>query len=136
MSLTRKSRETALRMLFQWDSTKDDPGRVKEIYWTHAKADDSVRRPADRLFDAVVERVEEIDRIVQAHAENWRMERMSRVDRNILRAAVCEFLTMPEIPGKAVISEAIEVARKYSGDEAAHFINGVLDAVRRDLKVA
>jgi transcription antitermination protein NusB len=135
MSNPRKARETTLRLLFQWEMTKDAPDRVKEIYWKHAKSDAPVREAADPLFDAVIERVEEIDRLLQKHTENWRVERLSAVDRNILRLAVGEFFSRPSLSPKIVISEALEVARRYSSDESAHFINGVLDAIRRDLNL-
>jgi len=133
MSTPRKARETTLRLLFQWDMTKDEPERVKQIYWQYAKADEPVRELADALFDAVAAQLEEIDRLIQKHSENWRLERLSAVDRNILRLAAGEFLSRPSLSAKVVISEALEVARRYSSDESAHFINGVLDAIRRDL---
>lgn len=134
MSVPRKARETALRMLFQWEMTRELPARVKELYWEHAKAARPTREIANSLFDGVVERLEEIDRLLRAHAEHWRLERMSAVDRNILRVAVCEFLTRSDIHSAISINEALEVARRYSTDESVQFINGVLDAVRRKLE--
>lgn len=133
MSIPRKARENALRMLFQWDMTREEPARVKQLYWEHSKMDPAAREMAERLFDAVVERMEEIDGLIGRHAEHWRPERMSTVDRNILRVAVCEFLTRPGVHSTIPISEALEVARRYSSNESAQFINGVLDAVRRTL---
>ncbi len=134
MSRPRKFREITLRLLFQWEMTKDEPARVKEIYWRHAKAEEHVRESADGLFDSAVGRVEEIDRLIQKHSEHWRLERLSAVDRNIMRLAVGELLSRPELSEKIVISQALEIARRYSSDESAHFINGILDAVFRDLR--
>ncbi len=132
--ISRKARETALRLLFQWEMSKEDPERAKEIYWRHAKAEENVREAADGLFGDVVKRVEEIDRLIQKHTVHWRLERLSAVDRNILRMAVGEFLARPEASPKIAINEALEVARRYSTDESAHFINGVLDAIRKELE--
>jgi N utilization substance protein B len=78
--------------------------------------------------------VEEIDRLLAAHAQNWRVERMAVLDRLVLRLATYELLAEPATPAKVVLNEAIELARAYSGDEAVGFVNGVLDAVRRELK--
>jgi N utilization substance protein B len=76
-----------------------------------------------------------IDERIQQHAEHWRLERMPTVDRNILRLAVYEMMRMPTPPA-VVIDEALELARQFSGEESVHFVNGVLDAVRRDLHPA
>ena len=78
-------------------------------------------------------RVGEIDGILRAHAQNWRIERMAVIDRIVLRLAVYELLADVETPARVVINEAIELARTYTGDEAVAFVNGVLDAVRKDL---
>ena len=76
----------------------------------------------------------EIDAIITAHAQNWRIERMVVIDRIVLRLAIYELLAEPETPARVVINEAIELARTYSGDEAVPFVNGVLDSVRKELK--
>ncbi len=136
MSIPRKARETALRMLFQWEMTGDEPTRVKQSYWEHARTQPSIREIGDRLFDGVTGRLEEIDGLIQEHSEHWRLERMSAVDRNILRVGVCEFFTRPDVSPTIVINEAMEVARRYSTEESAQFINGVLDAIRRKLRAA
>ena len=78
-------------------------------------------------------RTAEIDRLLAAHAQNWRVERMAVLDRLVLRMAVYELMEDPKTPAKVVINEAIELARAYSGEEAVGFVNGVLDAVRKEL---
>ena len=75
----------------------------------------------------------EIDKLIEGHAEHWRMERMAAVDRNLLRAGVAEFLGYPETPRAVVINEALEIARKFSSLESVQFVNGVLDSVAKDL---
>jgi transcription antitermination protein NusB len=72
--------------------------------------------------------------LIAAHAQNWRIERMAAIDRIVLRMAVYEMLAQPDTPSKVIINEAIELARSYSGDEAVGFVNGVLDAVRKELR--
>jgi len=131
MKIPRKARESALRMLFQWELSKEAPDRVKEIYWKEAKAEEHIRGAADPLFDGVIGKVEQIDRTVAARAEHWRIERMSAVDRNILRLGVFE-LQSGTVPPKTAITEAMDLAHRYSGVESARFVNGVLDAIRRE----
>jgi len=133
MSSPLRARETALRLLFQWEMTKETPERAKQLYWQMAKADKRERKLADALFDSVISRVGEIDRLLQAHTEEWRLERLSAVDRNILRLATGEFLSRPAVHARSIIALALEIAQMYSSGESAHFINGVLDGVRREL---
>jgi transcription antitermination protein NusB len=130
----RKSRELALQMLFQLDMGKQSPEQVRKTFWSERKEmDESVRGFADDIFRLATERSEEIDKVIEAHAQNWRMERMAAVDRNVIRAAVAEFIGYPQTPAPIVINEALEIARKFSSPEAVNFINGVLDSVSKDL---
>ena len=86
-------------------------------------------------MNGAVEHVEEIDERITRHAEHWRIERMPTVDRNILRLAVYEMLHS-DTPAPVVIDEALELARRYSNEESVQFINGVLDAIHRELRQA
>jgi len=130
----RKSRELALQMLFQADMGKQSPEQVRKTFWSERKEmDESVRGFADDIFRLATERGVEIDKVIEAHAQNWRMERMAAVDRNVMRAAVAEFIGYPQTPAPIVINEALEIARKFSSPEAVNFINGVLDSVSKDL---
>lgn len=137
MGTRRKSRELALQMLFQADMGRQGPDDVRKTFWAerHEVAQD-VRGFADDLFRTATDRTTDIDALIEGHAQHWRMERMAAVDRNILRAAVAEFLGYPETPRAVVINEAIEIARKFSSPESIQFINGVLDSVGRDLEKA
>jgi len=121
-------------MLFQLDMGKQSPEQVRKTFWSERKEmDESVRGFADDIFRLATERSEEIDKVIEAHAQNWRMERMAAVDRNVIRAAVAEFIGYPQTPAPIVINEALEIARKFSSPEAVNFINGVLDSVSKDL---
>ena len=135
MGTRRKSRELALQMLFQADMGKQSPEQVRKSFWSERKEmDESVRGFADDIFRLATERSEDIDKLIEAHAQNWRMERMAAVDRNVIRAAVAEFMGYPQTPAPIIINEALEIARKFSSPEAVNFINGVLDSVAKDLE--
>ena len=133
MGSRRKGREYALQLLFR--SEFSDPGDSEELIWESRKVDSETRDFAQFLHDRYVENETQIDLLIRKHASNWKLERMATVDRNILRMAIAEFL-FAETPRVVVIDEAIEVARKYSGDEATEFVNGILDAVHKDLEDA
>jgi transcription antitermination protein NusB len=134
MGTRRKSRELVLQMLFQADMGKQTVDHVRHTFWAeHTTTSAEVRGFAEDLFRVATDRVAEIDKLIESHAEHWRMERMAAVDRNLLRAGVAEFLGYPETPPAVVINEAIEIARKFSSPEAVQFVNGVLDSVAKDL---
>lgn len=103
------------------------------LFWRLNPTEEPTRQYAEFLFQEALGQKESIDDLIRRHALHWRLERMSAVDRNILRMAIAEFLSAPT-PKVVVIDEAIEIARKYSGDEATEFVNGVLDAVRIELE--
>jgi N utilization substance protein B len=137
MGTRRKSRELCLQMLFQWDMGKQSPEQVRKTFWEErGEVDTETRGFCEDLFRVAVERQEEVDDIIQKHAQHWRMERMATVDRNVLRTAVAEFIACPETPKPVVINEALEIARKFSAPESVHFINGVLDSVGKELAAA
>jgi N utilization substance protein B len=135
MGPRRKAREYALQMLFQWDITHDD---IEQIVVTFFQNQPEESQPAvdfaRQLVTGTVEHVEQIDEIIRRHAEHWRLDRMATVDRNVLRLAVQEFLYDKESPKTVVINEAIEIARRFSGQESPQFINGVLDSIKKELE--
>ena len=134
MGTRRKSRELLLQMLFQADMGKQTPQQVQKNFWSQREnVEDEARDFAEGLFRSANERNEQIDAIIQKHAQHWRLERMAAVDRNILRAAIAEFLAYPQTPRPVIINESLEIARKFSSPESVHFINGILDSVGREL---
>jgi N utilization substance protein B len=137
MGTRRKSRELVLQMLFQSDMGKQTADQVTKTFWAQrSDVADDARGFAEDLFRVANERLPEIDAAIQKHADNWRLERMAAVDRNVLRAGVAEFLGYPKTPKPVIINEALEIARKFSSPESVHFINGVLDSIAKDLAVA
>jgi len=135
MGTRRKARELTLQMLFQWDMGKQSPEQVRKTFWAErGEIDQETRNFAQDLFQVAVDRQQEIDDLIQKHAQHWRMERMAAVDRNVLRTGVAEMVGPHRTPRPVVINEALEIARKFSAPESVHFINGVLDSVGKELE--
>lgn len=139
MASRHTSREHALQMIFQWEASGDQPAEVAKKFWGGLAAEPGEPLPsadafADELLFGVARHRASIDDLIRKHASNWRLERMPAVDRNILRLAVYEMQHRQTASG-IVITEAIELGRRFSGDQSGRFLNGVLDAVGRDLGV-
>ena len=133
MGKRRKSRELAMQMLFQGDLGKQSPDEVRRLFWgTRDDVDAGTRGFAEDLYRVATERQTEVDGLIQRFAQNWRLERMAAVDRNLLRTGVAEMLGFPNTPAAIVINEALEIARTYAAPESVHFLNGVLDAIARE----
>jgi transcription antitermination protein NusB len=137
MGTRRKSRELALQMLFQSDLGQQPADDVRKTFWKgRGDVEREVQGFADDIFRVAQDRSEDIDKLIKAHAANWRIDRMAAVDRNVLRAAVAEMLGYPTTPRAIVINEAIEIARKFSAPESSQFINGVLDSIGKELEAS
>src|SRR5467141_4081006 len=135
MGSRRKARECALQMLFAADVSLTPPDELVKTYWTElgeTEIEESARDFATRLAIGTLAHADELDERIRLRAEHWRISRMAIVDRNILRLAVYEFLHEPT-PRTVAINEALEIARRFSTYEATQFINGILDAIKRDL---
>ena len=135
MGSRRKARESALQMLFAADVSKARVDELVRDYWSElgdADVSPAAQEFATRLATGTLSRLEALDERIRSRAEHWRISRMAIVDRNILRLAVYEFLHEPT-PRTVAINEALEIARRFSTYEATQFINGILDAIKRDL---
>lgn len=135
MGSRRKARECALQMLFAADVTEIPAADVVRMYWAQlgdTDVEEPAREFATRLAIGTLSQLEALDERIRSRAEHWRIARMAIVDRNILRLAVYEFLYEPT-PRTVAINEALEIARRFSTYEATQFINGILDAIKRDL---
>ena len=134
MGTRRKSRELAMQMLFQGDLGKQKPEEVESLFWaSRDDVDDETRGFADDLHRLATTREDEVDALIEKHAQNWRMERMPVVDRNLLRTAVAEMLGYPKTPTAVIINETLEIGRRFAAPESVNFLNGVLDAIGREL---
>ncbi len=137
MPARHRSREKALQVLFSWDQRKQNVDQaIHDFYATLASEEDQPQAaPRDEFMESLVRgtsnHAEALDKKITAKSDNWRLDRMPAVDRNILRLALYE-MTELGTPPAIVINEAVELARQFSGDESGPFINGVLDAIRRD----
>jgi transcription antitermination protein NusB len=135
MGSRRKARECALQMLFAADIADAVPDEVLRTYWAElddSETEEAAREFATRLAAGTLANLDALDERIRSRAEHWRIPRMAIVDRNILRLAVYEFLYEPT-PRTVAINEALEIARRFSTYEATQFINGILDAIKRDL---
>ena len=135
MGARRRARECALQMLFAYDIARPTVTELVETFWGEmAEAGDDVKEFANELAVGAVTNLEEIDERIRLRTEHWRISRMAVVDRNLLRLAVYEFLYQTHTPKTVAINEALEIARRFSTHEATQFINGILDAIKRDLE--
>lgn len=131
----RQSREYALQLLFQLDFTGKKPDRAYlDEFWKEHKEEDKGKSFAEEILQGAIEHLEDIDSAIRKAAENWVIERIAAVDRNILRCAIYELLFRSDIPSTVTINEALEIAKKYSSIEAASFINGILDKIAKGIK--
>ena len=131
-TLRKKSREFAMQMLFQWDMSQQEPTKLEAKFWRSAKAADSTRDFANKLFEGAVKNVGALDALIVEHSANWRLERMALIDRAVLRLAIFE-LRARETPSKVVLNEAVDLAKKFSSEQSGAFVNGILDAVSKAL---
>lgn len=134
MASRRRARQRALQILFLWDARRLPVEDVIGAYYDTLYSEEKIQRDefVVSLVRGAAEHVAELDAQIARHAEHWRMERMPAVDRNILRLAVYE-MERVGTPAAVAIDEALELARKFSNEESVQFVNGVLDAVHREL---
>ena len=121
-----------MQMLFQWDMSRQDPANLEAKFWRTAKAADNTRAFANKLFEGAAKYADELDALIVQHAQNWRLERMAIIDRAVLRLAIYE-LRIAETPPKVILNEAVDLAKKFSSEDAGAFVNGILDAVNKTL---
>lgn len=134
MSRRRKAREIALQTLYADEISGE--GWEKSFGETIARraSSEESARYARRLVAVVARRRTELDALIGSRLENWRIERVSRIDLIILRIALAELLHCPEVPTNVIINEAIEIAHRFSSQEAGGFVNGILDALSREVR--
>jgi len=131
-----RARELALQVLYQVDIRKDDIKDLLQNLWERVDAtdepiDDSVKEFATELACGTLEHLEKIDASLTSYAENWQLDRMATIDRNVMRLAVYELLFVADIPLKVSINEAVELAKRYGDVESGKFVNGILDKISK-----
>jgi len=133
MGKRRIAREYTLQLLFQVEFNDSLPEQVLNRFWEGKRSQRDVMEYCTRLFRGIIKNRHNLDDAIQSVSEHWRISRMAHVDRNILRLAAYELLFEENLAPPIVINEAIEIAKKYSSEQAATFINGILDAMKKDL---
>ena len=134
MGQRKRARELALKCLYAYESTGQEVDAVCESLLGGADLGEDSTEYANRLFRKVAEMLTELDGHIERFSQNWRLERIAMVDKNILRIAICELTCFPDIPARVVINEGVELAKKYSSQESSRFVNGLLDAVNKHLE--
>lgn len=122
-----------MQMLFQWDMSQQEPSKLEERFWKDTKGAREVRSFANQLLEGAAHDAANLDELIAKYASNWRPDRISAIDRAILRLALHE-LRATDTPPKIVIYEAVELAKKFSSQDASRFVNGILDTYRKSLK--
>jgi len=131
MGKRRKARESTLQILFQLEFNDSQLDKTISQFLENKKADKEEEELCTRLICGIVANQAEIDKIIQSASQNWRISRMAIVDKNILRMAAYEMLYDKDLAPAIIINEAIEIAKKYSSEQSATFINGILDALNK-----
>ena len=127
-----EAREYALQQLYKYDITAE-PVKDLDLFWVEDKeVDQPVNDFALQLVSGAIKHLKQIDKKISGFAANWELKRMAAVDRNVLRLGAFELLYLEDIPAKVSINEAIDLAKKYSGEEAGKFVNGILDSIKKD----
>jgi transcription antitermination protein NusB len=139
MGARRTGRERALQALYQLEMTPGTPAEALASAWgsegadsaaaEQGKPDPEAQRFAQELVTGVVQHRAEIDRLIEEHSHNWRLDRMSRIDRNVLRLGIFELKYRPDIPKKVSLNEAVELGKNFGTEESSAFVNGLLDRI-------
>ena len=120
-------------MLFAMEAGGGSAERAIASFWRETPGDPEGREYADRAVRGVAEDLEKVDEVIRKASTNWRLERMARVDRNLIRLALYELKYVEDVPAKVAINEAIEIAKRYGTNESSAFVNGILDRCREEL---
>jgi len=136
MGARRKARELALQMLYQRDLSGNAADAIVETFEDLQKSKANTREFAVRIFRGTLDHMADIDQMIVAQADNWRLERMAVVDRNIIRMSIYEFLHENDTPKLVIIDEAIEIAKKFGTQKSSQFINGILDGILKRYNLA
>lgn len=133
MGQRRRGREIALQVLYQLDGDDRSAEEALGLYFEHLATGDEGREFAESLVRGFVQHRADIDERIRSVSHHWRMERMTRVDRNILRLGVAELMVEEGVPKRVTLNEAVELARRFGADGSTGFVNGILDRIADDL---
>jgi transcription antitermination protein NusB len=131
MSKRRNARELVLKVLFQIDVGRLPPDEALELAFEQVRPPDEERAYVDETVRGIMQEVGEFDRVIGDLAEGWRLDRLARVDKNVLRIALYELTRRPEVAPNVVVNDAVEMAKKYSTEDSGRFVNGILGSFLR-----
>jgi transcription antitermination protein NusB len=132
MGARSTAREAALQMLFALDVSSSEVERVIADFWRETPGEAEGREYADALVRGIAAELEATDALIRSASKNWRLERMTRVDRNVLRMGAFELKHRQDVPRAVVLDEAVEIAKRFGNEESGAFVNGVLDRIADD----
>ena len=133
MGSRRKGREAALQMLYQMDVSEVSAAQATRYFWATLATSREGEEFANQLVQGYADNAELIDRTIRNVSQHWRLERMARVDRNILRLGTYELMYLADVPRRVTLNEAVELAKRFGSEGSAGFVNGVLDRIASDL---
>ena len=133
MGLRRDGRETAVQFLFSKDIKNDSHSEDLDNFFSISTAKKDAKNFAIELVNGIIEKIEKIDEIIQSNVDNFEINRLSTIDRNVLRLAIYEMYYRDDIPAAVCINEAIEISKRFGTEESGSFVNGVLDKVKENI---
>ncbi len=134
MGQRRNSRELAMQALFYIDLGNEKPFEAYNLFCVHSKPEEGINAFFEEIVEGTLKHKSEIDSIVEKFSNNWKLSRMSGIDRNIIRIAVYEMIYCDDIPSTVTINEAIDIGKKFGTKDSGAFINGILDAISQNLE--
>jgi N utilization substance protein B len=129
----RLARVLVMEILYRYDLLSENPENILSEIMERENPPDEVKDFAQKLLSGVISNLEEIDSLIREKCRNWEMERIAPVDKALLRMAIGEMMTLPDVPYKVSITEAVEIAKIFSKEDSGRFVNGILDAVADEL---
>ncbi|PKL74445.1 MAG: transcription antitermination factor NusB [Candidatus Melainabacteria bacterium HGW-Melainabacteria-1] len=132
MGHRRKAREFVLQALYMYETVQRDTADLVGLSWINKEISPEIREFAESLIIKSIDNLDTIDGHIKTHSKNWSFERLTAVDKSILRLCICEMLYYPDIPSAVTINEGIELGKTFGGETSGQFINGILDAIRRE----
>jgi N utilization substance protein B len=133
LSTRRKSRELALQALYQWNITRQNPFLILDQQKVNFSPADEEDEFAQQIIVGVLEHYNHIDELIEKFSEHWRLDRISIIDRNILRMAIFELLFREDIPPRVTLNEAIDLGKRFGSEDSSAFINGILDRIQKEV---
>jgi N utilization substance protein B len=132
MSKRHKAREYALQGLYMYEVSKSPVDNIIEFEWLDDNISKDTKEFTTQLIEGVISKLEEIDSVIKDYSKNWKFERISVIDKSILRLAIFEMLFMEDIPLAVTINECIDLGKTFGGENSGQFINGILDAIKKN----